>query len=80
MRGCKTCKGLNYGGQGHIIGACGEWSESSTELNTYMHRVKHLVCAVVVMVHDHFPWLISLGRCSTVKEDTLVLNARVENM
>jgi len=36
--------------RGHINDGCGGWSESSTDLNSYIHRVKQLVCAGVVMV------------------------------
>jgi len=46
----------------HIIGACGECSESSIELNTYMHKVKYLVCVGVVIAQDHFPFVDVIGR------------------
>jgi len=38
--------------RGHINDSCGGWSESSIELNTYMYRVKQLLCPGVVMVQD----------------------------
>jgi len=40
---------------GHKIARCGRWLASSIELNTYMNRVKHFICAGVVMAQDQCP-------------------------
>jgi len=45
-----------------------------------MHRVKHFVYIGVVMTQDHYPLVDVIGRCSMLKESTVVLNARVQNM
>jgi len=61
--------------KGHINPGCVGWSESSIELNTYIQRIKHFVCVVLVMAHDPCPLVHVIGRYSAVMEDIIVLNS-----